>query len=84
MVLLGASKAARHQASLVNRPTCGGDKKAGLKPSLGSFYVTSNVRLSRAPQRVPPTGSCLLNHFVSKTIQTQKYGYGALRRGMMG
>ena len=30
MVLMSAGKAARHQSSLVNRPTCGGNKKAGL------------------------------------------------------
>jgi hypothetical protein len=30
MVLLNATKAARNVASLVNRPTCGGPKKAGL------------------------------------------------------
>ena len=30
MVLMSAGKAVRHQSSLVNRPTCGGNKKAGL------------------------------------------------------
>lgn len=30
MVLMSAGKAARNQASIVNRPTCGGNKKAGL------------------------------------------------------
>lgn len=30
MVLMSAGKRARNQASIVNRPTCGGNKKAGL------------------------------------------------------
>ena len=30
MVLMSAGKAARNQSSIVNRPTCGGNKKAGL------------------------------------------------------
>lgn len=30
MVLMSAGKAARNQASIVNRPTCGGNKKSGL------------------------------------------------------
>lgn len=30
MVLMSAGKAARNQASITNRPTCGGNKKAGL------------------------------------------------------
>ena len=35
MVLMSAGKAARHTASIVNRPTCGGNKKAGLAPKTG-------------------------------------------------
>ena len=30
MVLMSAGKAARNQSSITNRPTCGGNKKAGL------------------------------------------------------
>ena len=30
MVLMSGSKAARNQSSIINRPTCGGNKKAGL------------------------------------------------------
>ena len=44
MVLMNAGKAARNQASIVNRPTCGGSKKAGLAPSVG-WYLTSNPNL---------------------------------------
>ena len=44
MVLMNASRNARNQASIVNRPTCGGEKKAGLAPSIG-WYLTSNPNL---------------------------------------
>ena len=45
MVLMNSSKAARHQASLVNRPTCGGTaKKGGLVPTIGTF-MSSNPNL---------------------------------------
>ena len=30
MVLMSAGKRARNQASIVNRPTCGGNKKGGI------------------------------------------------------
>ena len=45
MVLSNAAKAARNQASLVNRPTCGGTaKKGGLAPTVGAF-ISSNPNL---------------------------------------
>ena len=45
MVLLNASKAARNQASIVNRTNVGGgQKKGGLAPSIG-WYLTSNPNL---------------------------------------
>jgi len=37
MVLYTAGKMARGAAKIVNRPTCGGDKKGGLAPSVGWF-----------------------------------------------
>lgn len=37
MVLYNAGKMARNVASIVNRPTCGGNKKGGLAPSVGWF-----------------------------------------------
>ncbi len=77
MVLMNAAKAARNQASLINRPTCGGPKKAGTAPRVG-FYLTSNVGLRRAPQSVPLI--CVPN----TTTQTQKYGYSATHGGNMG
>jgi hypothetical protein len=46
MVLMNSSKAARNQASIVNRTnTCGGGaKKGGLAPSVG-WYLPSNPNL---------------------------------------
>ena len=70
MVYMSGSKMARNAASIINRPTCGGNKKAGLAPSVG-WYLTNNTMLIGAPQSVPMF--CMPN----RTIQTQKYGYRA-------
>lgn len=45
MVYMSGSRAARNQASIVNRTnTCGGEKKAGLAPTVG-WYLSSNPNL---------------------------------------
>ena len=76
MVLMNASKNARNADSIINRPTCGGSaKKAGIAPRVG-WYLTNNVNLRGAPQTVPRF--CL----VSRTIQTQQYGYRATIGGV--
>lgn len=77
MVYYSGSKAARNAASITNRPTCGGNKKAGTAPRVG-WYLTNNVNLIGAPQSVPRI--CIPN----RTIQTQKYGYRATIGGNMG
>lgn len=77
MVLMNASKAARNQASIVNRPTCGGNKKAGTAPRVG-WFLSNNPMLIGAPQTVPAL--CIPNF----TRQTQKYGYKATIGGNMG
>ncbi len=47
MVYMSGSRNARNQASIVNRTNnCGGEKKAGLAPTVGSF-VSSNPNLIR-------------------------------------
>ena len=74
---MNASRNARNAASIVNRPTCGGNKKAGTAPRVG-WYLTSNVNLVGAPQSVPRF--CIPN----RTIQTQSYGYRATHGGNMG
>lgn len=78
MVLMNASRAARNQASIVNRTNvCGGPKKAGIAPRVG-WYMTSNVNLIGAPQTLPRF--CIPN----RTVQTQKTGYRATIGGNMG
>ena len=74
---MSGSKAARNQASITNRPTCGGNKKAGTAPRVG-WFMDSNPTLRGAPQRLPLV--CVPN----RTIQTQKYGYHAVHGGNMG
>jgi hypothetical protein len=51
MVLMNSAKAARNQASLVNRTNVcgGGSKKGGLAPRVG-FYLSSNPNLIGATQ----------------------------------
>jgi hypothetical protein len=78
MVYRSGSKAARNAASIVNRTNvCGGNKKAGLAPTVG-WFMSSQPFLIRAPQTIPPI--CIPN----RTIQTQKYGYRATIGGNMG
>jgi hypothetical protein len=74
---MSGSRNARNQASIVNRPTCGGNKKAGTAPRVG-WYLSNNVNLIGAPQSVPLI--CVPN----RTIQTQSYGYRATHGGNMG
>ena len=77
MVLMNAGRNARNVASITNRPTCGGNKKAGTAPRVG-WFLSSNTMLIGAPQSVPLI--CRPNY----TIQTQKYGYHATHGGNMG
>ena len=79
MVLSNASKAARNQASIINRPTCGGTaKKAGTAPRVG-FFLDSNVNLRRAHQSTPQYTLCVSTRQwpISTTVQTQHKGYRA-------
>lgn len=46
MVYMSGNKAARNQASIVNRTNvCGGPKKGGLAPSGTSFFLSSNPNM---------------------------------------
>jgi len=74
---MSGSKMARNAASITNLPTCGGNKKAGLAPSVG-WYLSSNTMLIGAPQTIPRF--CIPN----TTVQTQKTGYRATIGGNMG
>jgi len=77
MVYMSGGKMARNAASLINRPTCGGPKKAGTAPRVG-WYLTNNTMLIGAPQSVPLF--CVPN----RTVQTQQTGYRATIGGNMG
>ena len=77
MVYLSGSKMSRNAASITNRPTCGGNKKAGTAPRVG-WFLSSNPSLIGAPQSVPRF--CIPN----RTVQTQKTGYRATIGGNMG
>jgi hypothetical protein len=44
MVYMSAGRMSRNAASITNRPTCGGNKKAGLAPTVGAF-ISSNPNL---------------------------------------
>jgi hypothetical protein len=76
---MNAGRAARNQASIVNRTNiCGGPKKGGLAPSIGWFLYSN-------PNLIGVTNTqyglvCRPN----LTIQTQSYGYHATIGGNMG
>ena len=74
---MNAGRNARNAASITNRPTCGGPKKAGTAPRVG-WFLSSNPMLIGAPQTVPRF--CIPN----RTVQTQKTGYRATIGGNMG
>jgi len=45
MVYMSGSRSARNQASIINRTNvCGGPKKSGLAPTIGTF-ISSNPKL---------------------------------------
>jgi hypothetical protein len=75
---MSGSRSARNQASIVNRPTCGGPKKGGLAPTVG-WYLYSNPNLIGATNTQYGL-TCRPN----LTIQTQSYGYRATIGGNMG
>jgi hypothetical protein len=70
MVLMNAGKAARNQASIMNRPNCGGNKKGGLGPRVG-WFLSSNPSMVGAPNVTMKI--CRPN----RTTQVQRYGYRA-------
>jgi hypothetical protein len=78
MVYNSGSRNARNQASITNRPTCGGNKKAGTAPRVG-WFMSSQPFLLRAPQNVPQYSFCISTPTwpISKTKQVQQIGYRA-------
>ena len=83
MVLSNGTKSARRQQSIVNRTnTCGGNKKAGMAPTIGHF-LSSNPNLIRAITTGPKNVDCrLIPGYISTTVQTQHRGYRATLGGM--
>jgi hypothetical protein len=70
MVLMSAGKAARNQASIVNRPTCGGNKKAGLMTYTnlrGAHSIVGKRFCGRFANCLPRDKKCHPK-FVSKTF----------------
>jgi hypothetical protein len=80
MVLSNAAKSARHQASIINRPTCGGSAKKGGIASRTTLPAAVNLAHVRA--RIQMTVRDLICMPV-RTIQTQQYGYRATHTGRM-
>ena len=80
MVLSNASKMARHQSAIINRPTCGGSAKKGGIASRTTLPAAVNLAHVRA--RIQMSVRDLVCMPV-RTIQTQQYGYRATRTGRM-
>lgn len=52
MVYMSGAKAARHESSITNRPSGGGNKKGGLPTTFWSF-TSSNPKMIGATQMLP-------------------------------
>lgn len=79
MVYMSGAKAARNQASLINRTNvCGGTKKAGIPSRIGYNQLSVGKKgcNSRAPTCMPT--KCV----VFRITQTQQYGYRATLGGV--
>jgi len=77
MVYMSGSKMARNTASIINRPTCGGNKKVGLAPSIGILSANRSAYI-RAPNAGPQGGFssfCFVDNVNTTRYPTQKYGY---------
>ena len=76
MVLMSGAKMARNQASIINRETCGGNKKGGLSPSIGNF-LSSNPSLIGSRNTQWSGGLRPVCNPVPARHPTQRYGYRA-------
>jgi hypothetical protein len=75
MVLMNASKMARHSASLVNRPNCGGTaKKTGTSKSVGLFLSSQPILLRGANAPAPFSLDCSkVKDYKIHTVQRTGY-----------
>ena len=64
MVYMSGGKAARNQASIINRATCGGPKKGGLMGGIGSVG-TGGISLTQSRR------FCNANSCNNKNMNTQ-------------
>lgn len=74
---MSGSKMARNTASIINRPTCGGNKKQGLSPTIGINSANLSA-YNRAPNAGPQGGFsrfCIFDNVNTTKHPTQKYGY---------
>jgi len=84
MVYMSGSKMSRNAASIINRPTCGGNKKRGLAPTIG-IHSANLCAYNRAPNSGPIGGfsrNCLIDNINTTRNPVQRTGYQATL-GMM-
>jgi hypothetical protein len=84
MVYMSGSKMSRNAASIINRPTCGGNKKEGLSPTIGISSANLSA-YNRAPNTGPQGGFsrfCLTDNINTTIHPVQRTGYRATL-GMM-
>jgi len=74
---MNAGKNARNVASIVNRPTCGGDKKGGLAPSSGFWFLTSN------PSMIGATNSQFALKCIGNYTSSSQTAVRRVRMGMV-
>ena len=84
MAYMSGSKMARNTSSIINRPTCGGNKKVGLAPTIG--VNSANLSAYRRAPNAGPTGGysrfCIADNIRTTLRPTQQIGYRATL-GMM-
>ena len=76
MVYMNGSGMAARAASITNRPTCGGVKKAGLSPRVG-YTLSSNIskwRMNNTQWTNGHAPKCVVDH----TTRTGRVGYTAI------
>ena len=79
MAYMSGSKMARNASSIINRPTCGGNKKVGLASTFG-LNSANRAAYTRAPNAGPQGGFsrfCLSYNILTTLHPTQNYGYHA-------
>lgn len=76
MVLMSGSRRARNQASIVNRPTCGGNKKAGILTYTNVGFLQSLSGASWRTSMTYPTNVCPNSYSLGGRNQLTSGGVG--------